>query len=479
MTKSSFFDTRAKIICTIGPSSNEYETILRMIKAGMDVARLNFSHGTHAAHLEVIRNIREASKKTGKPVAILQDLQGPKIRVGTFKNGSIDLIVGKTFTITSHAIEGDEHMVSTTYHELPNDVKLGDELLIDDGLLKVIVVKKTGEDIVCEVVNGGKLKNNKGINLPGVNVSAPSLTEKDTEDLLFGLANEVDYIALSFVRKPEDILHVKEIIRSNQKDTPVIAKIEKPEALTCIDRIIAISDGIMVARGDLGVEMKTEEVPPIQKRLIGLCNKAGVPVITATQMLDSMVQNPRPTRAEASDVANAILDGTDAVMLSAETASGSYPIETITVMKSIIKLIEKETPTDYIRRRRVSGEQMLLQDGIAGVSCNLAEMLDADAIVSITLTGAMSRLIAKYRPIIPIIAITHSERVLRQLNLVWGVQGLILPDLKNNIDDSVNEVKKALIESGFLNQGNKIVITAGLPFGSRGPTNSVRVEEIE
>ncbi|KAB2879032.1 pyruvate kinase [bacterium] len=478
MSKSSFFETRAKIICTIGPASSNYETILKMIAAGMDIARLNFSHGTHDAHQIVISNIREAAKKSGRHVAILQDLQGPKIRVGTFKDGSVDLIDGKTFTITSREVEGNEQIVSTTYHALSHDVKIGDELLIDDGLLKVVVVKKTSEDVVCEVVNGGKIKNNKGINLPGVHVSAPSLTEKDTEDLLFGLQNEVDYVALSFVRKPEDILHVKEIIRSNQKDTPVIAKIEKPEALKCIDRIIAISDGIMVARGDLGVEMKTEEVPPIQKRLIGLCNKAGVPVITATQMLDSMVQNPRPTRAEASDVANAILDGTDAVMLSAETASGNYPIETITVMKRIIKLMEKETPVDYVRRRRLTSEQMLLQDGIAGVSCNLAEILNVNAIVSITLTGAMSRLIAKYRPKIPIIAVTHSERVLRQLNLVWGVQGLILPDLKNNIDDSVNEVKKALLESGFLKKGNRFVITAGLPFGSRGPTNSMRVEEM-
>ncbi len=445
----------------------------------MDIARLNFSHGSHDAHLEVMRHIRDASKHFGKQVAILQDLQGPKIRVGTFREGAVDLVAGEPFTITRRDVEGDDKQVTTTYKELPNDVKIGDELLIDDGLLKVKVVGKTADDVNCTVIIGGKLKNNKGINLPGVAVSAPSLTEKDTEDLLFGLENGVDYVALSFVRKPEDILHVKEIIRSNQKDTPVIAKIEKPEALECIDRIIAISDGIMVARGDLGVEMKTEEVPPIQKRLIALCNKAGVPVITATQMLDSMVQNPRPTRAEASDVANAILDGTDAVMLSAETASGNYPVETITVMKQIIKLIEQQRPADLVRRRRSPGEAMMLQDGIAGVSCSLAEMLGVQAIVSITLTGAMSRLIAKYRPQNPIFAITHSDRVLRQLSLVWGVQGLILPDLKNNIDDSVNEVKKALLEHGFLNRGDKFVITAGLPFNSRGPTNSVRVEEID
>jgi pyruvate kinase len=471
-------EIRAKIICTLGPASSDYETIEKMIAAGMDIARLNFSHGSREAHLQVIQYIRIASKKAGKPIAILQDLQGPKIRVGTFKEGFTDLKSGEQFTITSRDVEGDDTIVSTTYKELPKDVHVGDELLIDDGLLALVVTENDGVNVVCRVTNGGPLKNNKGINLPGVHVSAPSLTDKDTEDLLFGLENGVDYIALSFVRKPEDILNVKEIIRTNKKDTPVIAKIEKPEALECIDRIIAISDGIMVARGDLGVEMKTEEVPPIQKKLIALCNKAGVPVITATQMLDSMVHNPRPTRAEASDVANAILDGTDAVMLSAETASGNYPIETIMVMKRIINLIEKDMPTDYTRRRRPANDAPMLQEGIAASSVSLAETLEVDAIVSITLTGAMSRLIAKYRPKKPIVAITHSESVLRQLSLVWGVQGIILPDLKTNIDDSVNEIKKALMEAGILQKGNKFVITAGLPFSSRGPTNSVRVETI-
>ncbi len=472
------YKTHAKIICTLGPSSSDYETIEKMILAGMDIARLNFSHGSWEGHLQVMQHIRKAAAKAGKPVAILQDLQGPKIRIGTFKEGQTDLKNGERFTITSRDVEGDDTIVSTTYKELPKDVRFGDELLIDDGLLTIKVIENNGTDVACEVVNGGILKNNKGINLPGVVISAPSLTDKDTEDLLFGLENGVDYVALSFVRKPEDILNVKEIIRGSKKEALVIAKIEKPEALNCIDRIIAISDAIMVARGDLGVEMKTEEVPPIQKKLIALCNKAGVPVITATQMLDSMVHNPRPTRAEASDVANAILDGSDAVMLSAETASGNYPIETITVMKRIIKLIEKDMPTDYTRRRRSPGEKPTLQEGIAVVSCSLAEMLEVDAIVSITLTGAMSRLIAKYRPKMPIIAITHTESVLRQLNLVWGVQGLILPDLKTNIDDSVNQIKKALVDAGHLETGNKFVITAGLPFSSRGPTNSVRVETI-
>ncbi|HMW34516.1 MAG TPA: pyruvate kinase [bacterium] len=474
----NLFETRAKIICTIGPSSSDYETLVRMIDAGMDIARLNFSHGSHDAHRQVMDNIRKAAAQVGKQVALLQDLQGPKIRVGIFKNGPIELHIGEKFTITSRDVDGDQHIVSTTYKELPGDVKVGDDLLLDDGLLRLRVVSKTGTDVVCEVIIGGVLKNNKGINLPGVHVSAPSLTEKDAEDLLFGLANDVDYVALSFVRKPEDILHVKEVIRAHGKNTPVVAKIEKPEAIDCIERIIAITDGLMVARGDLGVEMKTEEVPPIQKRLIHLCNRAGVPVITATQMLDSMVNNPRPTRAEASDVANAILDGSDAVMLSAETASGKYPVETIATMKQIIKLIEKEIPHDQSKRRKTGVELQMMQEGIAIAACGLADMLEADAIVNITMTGAMSKLVAKHRPGTPIIAITHSEQVCRQLNLVWGVRGINVADLKEDIDESIEKVKKALVKRRILSAGQRILITAGLPFGGRGATNTVRVETV-
>jgi pyruvate kinase len=472
------YSIRAKIICTIGPSSNDRETIVRMVEAGMDVARLNFSHGTHEGHREVMGHIREASRTVGKHVAVLQDLQGPKIRIGTFRNGYVDLKTGDRFVITTRDVDGDGHIVSTTYSELPRDVRPGDELLIDDGLYAFRVKEVQEGDVVCEVVNGGRIKNNKGMNLPGVEVSAPSLTGKDMDDLIFGIESGVDYVALSFVRKPEDVLAVKEVIRGRGKRTPVIAKIEKPQALGCIDRIIAISDGIMVARGDLGVEMKTEEVPPIQKQLIRLCNKSGVPVITATQMLDSMVSNPRPTRAEASDVANAIIDGTDAVMLSAETASGKYPIESITVMKQIVRLIEKEMETDYLRRRRDPEEAYVIQEGVAIAACSLAETLALDAIVSITLTGAMAQMVAKYRPRKPIVAITHSEEVLRRLSLVWGVQGLFLPVLQSNIDESVEVIKKELVRADILQPGKKFVVTAGLPFGSRGATNSVRVESI-
>jgi pyruvate kinase len=472
-------DRAAKIICTLGPASQNYETIAGLVRAGMDVARLNFSHGQPQDHLNVIRHIRRASKEVGRPVGILQDLQGPKIRVGTFKTGSAELKTGNRFTITTRPVDGNDQIVSTTYEALAKDVKPGNLLLLDDGLIYLRALETDGEQVICEVVNGGTLKNSKGINLPGVAVSAPSMTEKDRVDLEFGLQNDVDFVALSFVRKAADIQMIKELIRKRGKKTPVIAKIEKPEALECIDDIIAVTDGLMVARGDLGVEMKTEEVPPIQKRLIAKCNKAGIPVITATQMLDSMVQNPRPTRAEASDVANAILDGTDAVMLSAETASGKYPIETVTVMKQIIALIEKEMPVDYLRRRRDSSDQFIVQEGIAVAACSLAEMLDADAIVAITLTGAQARVIARYRPQRPIIAVTHDEEVQRQLTLIWGVRGVILPDMKTNIDDSVNEVKNALVGLNILKKGHKFIITAGLPFSRRGATNSIRVETID
>ncbi len=473
------FETRAKIVCTIGPASDSPEMIEKMILAGMDVARLNFSHGTHEGHAKVVQYIRAASKKLGRPVAILQDLQGPKIRVGHFKNGPVNLVNGAKFTITKRDIDGDETIVSTTYKELPGDVKPGDMLLLDDGLIYLKVVQTDGTDVLTEVVNGGILKDHKGINLPGVNVSTPSLTEKDTEDLMFGLEQDVDYVALSFVRKPEDILHIKKIIQSKGKNTPVVAKIEKPEAVACMDAIVAVTDAVMVARGDLGVEMKTEEVPSIQKRLIKLCNKAGVPVITATQMLESMIQNPRPTRAEASDVANAILDGTDAVMLSAETASGKYPIEAITIMKKIIQLIEQEMPVDYSRRRRSGNETLPTQEGIAVVSCSLAELIDADAIVCITMSGATGRIVAKYRPHKPIIAITHSEKVLNQINLVWGLRGLLVPDLKSNIDESVLQIEKIILDRGYGKKGHTMVITAGLPFSGRGVTNSVRVEMLD
>lgn len=470
--------TRAKIVCTIGPASQSLEMIEKMIHAGMDVARLNFSHGTHDAHAQVIKNIRQAIKNTGYPVAILQDLQGPKIRVGHFEKGPVTLVNGAQFTITSRDVPGDQNIVSTTYKALPKDVVPGDMLLLDDGLIYLKVIKTDGTDVLCEVINGGLLKDHKGINLPGVKVSAPSLTEKDHEDLLFGLENNVDYVALSFVRKAEDIIHIKEIIKSKGKSTPVVAKIEKPEAMDCIEDILKVTDVIMVARGDLGVEMKTEEVPSIQKRLIKLCNQHGKPVITATQMLESMITNPRPTRAEASDVANAILDGTDAVMLSAETASGKFPIEAISIMNRIIHLIEGEMPVDYTKRRRSANEILETQEGIAISSCTLAEILDADAIVCITMSGASAKIVAKYRPHKPILAITHSNSVRNTINLVWGIQGLLIPELKSTIDESIEEIKKVLVNSGFVQKGHKIIITAGLPFSSRGQTNSVRVEII-
>ncbi|MCB0833236.1 MAG: pyruvate kinase, partial [Bacteroidetes bacterium] len=471
---SSLGSTRAKIICTLGPSSSDYEMIRKMIDAGMDVARLNFSHGSHEMHLQVIHNIRKASAAAGRAVAILQDLQGPKIRVGTFGSGETELRPGQRFTITNRQVVGDNTVVSTTYQELPNDVKTGDSLLIDDGLLRLRVIEKSKEDVVCEVAVGGKLKNNKGINLPGVSVSSPSLTEKDHADLLFGLEHGVDYVALSFVRKPEDILTVKEIIRSTGRMTPVVAKIEKPEALECIDRIIAISDAIMVARGDLGVEMKTEEVPPIQKRLISLCNKAGVPVITATQMLDSMIYNPRPTRAEASDVANAILDGTDAVMLSAETAAGQFPVRAVATMHRIINQVEgDEHYLDLMDAARLEPEHTS-PGAITAAARQVAHTLEAAAIVTFTSSGSTTLRAARERPGVPILCITPSMEAGRRLGLVWGVHAVV-GDFIDSVEDIGDVAVDAAVTSGIGQEGQALVITAGMPFGTPGATNMLRI----
>src|SRR3972149_4975221 len=332
-----------KIVCTIGPSSQEVDRLVELIQAGMDVARLNFSHGSHEEHLGVIRNMREASKKTGEAITALQDLSGPKIRTGVVQNHSVELKEGQRFIFTIDDIVGDSTRVSTTYHALPKDVRKGDTILVDDGKIKMTVTGATTRDVQCEVLNGGVLKDKKGMNLPGVKVSASSLTDKDLEDLKFGLANDVDYVALSFVRTGEDIKNLREvIIREGKKGIkiPIIAKIEKPQAVENIDAIIAESDGIMVARGDLGVELPPEEVPLVQKMIVRKCNEAGKPVIIATQMLESMIENPRPTRAESNDVANAVLDGADAVMLSAETSVGRYPVEAVQTMDKIIRKAE-------------------------------------------------------------------------------------------------------------------------------------------
>ena len=470
-----------KIVCTIGPSSQAVDRLVTLIRAGMDVARLNFSHGSHDEHLGVIRNMGDASKQTGEAITILQDLSGPKIRTGVVKDHSVTLKEGQRFIFTIDETVGDEKRVSTTYKALPKDVRKGDTILVDDGKIKMTVIGATTRDVQCEVLNGGILSDKKGMNLPGVKVSASSLTEKDLEDLKFGLANDVDYIALSFVRKGEDIKHLREvIIREGKKGIkiPIIAKIEKPEAVENIDEIIAESDCIMVARGDLGVELPPEEVPLIQKMIVRKCNEAGKPVIIATQMLESMIESPRPTRAEANDVANAVLDGTDAVMLSAETSVGKYPIEAVTTMDKIIRQAET-VRHDRLDEREEGTRNVDRFDAIARAAAVLAKQLNATAIVPLTHSGSTALRISKYRPTAPILAITGRERILRRLNLVWGVRGLIVPGFEAAAETAFERIQDELLKLGYVQKGDYVVFTAGIPLMSKGTTNTIKVERIQ
>ena len=469
---------KAKIVCTLGPSSESYERILALAIAGMDVARLNFSHGCYDDHLKNIEWVRKAALELKKPIAILQDLQGPKIRIKDFKKGAIELKDGQRFILTTREIAGDIAGVSVSYKSFPQDVKPGDIVLLDDGLVRLEVQTINGSDVYCRVIFGGVLTNRKGINLPGSILSVRAMTAKDKEDLKFGQANDVDYVALSFVQTAQDINEIKALIAAEKKDTPVIAKIEKPQAVEAIDAITDVCDVIMVARGDLGVEVSAEEVPPIQKRIISLCNLKGIPVITATQMLDSMIHNPRPTRAEASDVANAILDGSDAVMLSGETASGKFPVEAVETMHRIIHLIETESKTEKIFHRRASDTEHESPEAIGYSACYAAELIKAKAIVCLTQSGSTAHMISRFRPEQQIIAITHSPQSLRRMSLLWGVSSFAVPEFKDNIEDALNDMSKLLQKEKILKKGDRIVVTAGLPFTLRRRTNMLRIEKV-
>jgi pyruvate kinase len=471
---------KAKIICTLGPASHSVDQLVKLIEAGMDVARLNFSHGTHEDHLLCINNIREASKLTGEHISIIQDLCGPKIRTGNLQNTSLVLNKGESFIFTIDEIMGDEHRVTTTYRELPEDVKEGDTILVDDGKMVLQVVSKTAKDVNCIVIIGGILKEHKGMNLPGVKLSTPSLTDKDLEDLKFGLAHDVDYVALSFVRSAEDIRHLRTVIQQQTHvRVPIIAKIEMKEAIDVIDDIVATTDAVMVARGDLGVEMMPEDVPILQKMIVRKCNEAGVPVIIATQMLESMIENQGPTRAEASDVANAVLDGADAVMLSAETSVGKYPVETVQTMDRIICRAEIRNRDHLSMRHLPSETQEIVFDAIAHAACVLAHQVNAAAIVPITHSGATARKISKYRPESRIIAVTNDERILRSLNLVWSVRGIMMKDFIRDNDAAFRKIIERLKQEGYVEHGNFIVFTAGLPLMDMGTTDTVKVERVE
>jgi pyruvate kinase len=471
---------KTKIVCTLGPASSTAAVVEKMIHAGMDVARLNFSHGTREEHLAMLRTVREVADRVGEPITILQDLQGPKIRTGKLSAPSVHLIDGAMFTITIEDTPGTADRVSTTYQNLPKDVKPGDTILMDDGLLQLKVVKSTATDVVTEVVHGGMLKEHKGINLPGVAVSAPSFTEKDIEDLEFGIANDVDYVALSFVRSGDDIRQLRDIIIEKipkGKKLPIVAKIEKGEALQNIDEIIREADAIMVARGDLGVECLAQDVPIAQKMICKKANAAGKPVIIATQMLESMIENPRPTRAEANDVANAVLDGADAVMLSGETSVGKYVVDVVRTMDSIIRRAEEEYRDRLDLPDEISDEITSVFKALGRSACVLAKQIGAAAIVPITHSGETAKTIAKYRPFGKIIAITGRERIRRRLNLVWGVRSILIEKITDT-DTTFETINQELLKSEYVKRGDYIVMTAGLPLMARGTTNMVRVEKI-
>lgn len=465
---------KTKIICTIGPSSGSTKTIERLIQLGMNVARLNFSHGTHAGHKEMMDAIRAISYDLGKPVAILQDLGGPKIRVGEIREPGIQLKSGQSFVLTSRPVESSEDQVSVSYNGLPLEVRPGDRILLADGMMELVVKNTDRTDIVCEVITGGMLTSHKGINVPTGTLRPEAMTEKDREDLSFGIKNDVDYVALSFVKEARDILKVKAIIKGETKEIPVIAKIERHEALGNIDDIIKVADGIMVARGDLGVEVPLENVPRLQKSLIRKANSMGKPVIIATQMLRSMVDAPRPTRAEATDVANAVLDGADAVMLSEETASGAFPVEALQYMVRIAESAETDYPHGkYLRpiaRTNVS-------ESVSYASCILADHLGTAAIVASTQSGSTAMNISRFRPRAKIIALSPDESVVRRLSLYWGVMPGLATKV-NTADELFDAASAMALATGEVKKGEQIVITAGHPVWVRGTTNMLRVKEL-
>ncbi|MBD2058078.1 pyruvate kinase [Oculatella sp. FACHB-28] len=467
---------RTKIVATIGPATSSPEVLRDLIEAGATTLRLNFSHGTHEDHQRSIRLIRQISFELNQPVGILQDLQGPKIRLGKFENGSITLQKGDPFILTSRLLPGSQEISSVTYKPLADEVPEGATILLDDGRVEMIVnkVDKTNKELHCRVVVGGVLSNNKGVNFPGVYLSIKALTDKDRTDLTFGLDQGVDWVALSFVRNPQDILEIKELISSAGKNVPVIAKIEKHEAIEQMEAVLSICDGVMVARGDLGVELPAEEVPLLQKRLIATANRLGIPVITATQMLDSMVQSPRPTRAEISDVANAILDGTDAVMLSNETAVGKYPIQAVETMARIATRIEQDQP---LNRNAESAPGRSIPNAISQAVGRIAEQLKSAAIMTLTKTGATARNVSKFRPHTPILAITPHVDVARQLQLVWGVKPLLVLDLPST-GQTFQAALNVAQEKQLLSEGDLVVMTAGTLQGVAGSTDLIKVEVV-
>ena len=464
-------------MCTIGPASRSPDVLERLMAAGMNVARLNFSHGTRREHGEVMGIIRRIARRLGRPVAILQDLSGQKIRIGKIESGRISLESGALLILTTRNVPGDDHELSITHPGLPTELQPGDTLLLSDGALELEVLDTTAEDVRCVVRIGGPLTSYKGINLPTRSIKATSMTDKDREGLAFGIQQEVDYVALSFVKSELDVLEAKSIIERQGCSIPLIAKIEKHEALNNIDKIIQAVDGIMVARGDLGVETPLEKIPLVQKLLIGKSNQTGKPVITATQMLGSMADSPRPTRAEVADVANAVLDGSDALMLSEETATGKYPVETVATMSRIAEDAESGFPFGAPVRRLDADAVTDLPEAVGRAACGLAEHIEAAAIIAFTQSGSTARLVSKYRPRCLILAPTPLEETYRRLTMVWGVVP-VLSESAANTDKMIERAFRQALDSGLVQKGQRVVITAGVPLGVPGATNLIKVDTL-
>jgi pyruvate kinase len=469
---TGIYTPRTKIVCTLGPSTSTDDAIRGLIEAGMNVARVNFSHGTHEQHAATIAMVRRLAAEAGKPIAILGDLQGPRIRIGDLPS-PLALKVGEDVVLV-HEGEEKNGEIPVTYDKLAHDVRVGDRILIDDGLIELVALEVANSRVKARVLNGGGLKSHKGMNLPGIQVSAPSITEKDVADIHFAVKQQVDYLALSFVRRPEDIDSLREMI---PKWLLVVAKIEKDVALQNIEAIVRVSDAVMVARGDLGVELPFEAVPGAQKRIIRLANRYGRPVITATQMLESMIEHPRPTRAEASDVANAIMDGTDAVMLSAETAAGAYPRLAVEAMTRIIKEIETHPPVAPFAGAEQGDGVVTTEVAIAAATVAAVGMLGAPLVVVFTKSGFSARVVASKRPPVPILALTDEERTYRQLALVWGVVPELVPHCAD-YDEMMLQTKTVVVNRELASNGDRIIVTAGVPFDMPGTTNLLKVETV-
>ncbi|MEE1942202.1 pyruvate kinase [Streptomyces sp. TRM 70361] len=468
---------RAKIVCTLGPATDSYEQIKTLVEAGMDVARLNLSHGSHAEHEERYRRVRRASEATGRSVGILADLQGPKIRLGRFREGPVLLERGDEFTITTESVEGDREQCGTTYEGLAEDIGPGEAILVDDGRVALRVTAVDGPRVRTLVTEGGMVSDHKGLNLPGVAVSVPALSDKDIEDLRWALRTGVDVIALSFVRSGRDIADVHRVMKEEGRHLPVIAKIEKPQAVENLDEIVAAFDGLMVARGDLGVEMPLQTVPLVQKRAVKLARRNAKPVIVATQMLDSMIDSSRPTRAEASDVANAVMDGTDAVMLSGETSVGKYPIETVKTMGRIVAAAEEDMLAKGLPPLSQSHKPRTQGGAVARAAAELGDFLGAKFLVAFTQSGDTARRLSRYRSPVPVLAFTPDPATRAQLNLTWGVETFLGPVVEST-DEMVEQMDEQLLRIGRCQEGDKVIVTAGSPPGVPGTSNMVRVHHI-